>query len=88
MSEHIGDGTDFDDASEIHHCHPVAEMVDDAQVVADDDEGQAQLRARIREEVEDLRADGNVEARNRFVGDQYLEGEATAHGYLLCRRVH
>ena len=44
--------------------------VDDRQVVGDEDHGQAVLVAQRGEEVEDLRLDGDVERRNRLVGDE------------------
>ena len=55
-------------------------MVDDAEVVADEDERQPQFRAKLGEEVEDLGADGNVEAGNRFVGDEHLRAERQRAG--------
>ena len=60
--QHIAGGSNLDDAAEIHNRDAVAQMIDHAQVVADEDEGEAELAAEVGKEVEDLGADRHVEA--------------------------
>ena len=68
--EQLGGRGNLDDPPEVHHRHAVGEMLDDRQVVGDEDHGQSVLVAQRGEEVEDLRLDGNVERRDRLVGDE------------------
>ena len=42
------------------------------QVVADEDHAETELRAQVREQVEDLRLNRHVEGADRLVGDQHL----------------
>ena len=50
----------------------VAELGDDAEIVRDQDHGGAELGSQARDQLEDLRLDGDVERRRRLVGDQQL----------------
>ncbi len=47
----------------------------DAEIVRDEEIGEAQLRLQVGEEVEDLRLDRDVERRDRLVGDDELRRE-------------
>ena len=53
----------------VHHGDPVAHVADDADVVADEDEGESELVLQVHQQVEHLRAQRHVERRGRFVGD-------------------
>jgi hypothetical protein len=78
--EHIAGGSDLDDAAEIHDRDAVAQMIDDAQVVADEDEREAELAAEVGKEVEDLGADRHVETRHRLVRDEQLRPDRECAG--------
>ena len=52
---------DLDDAAEVHHRDPVADMADDREVVGDEQVGQAETILEADEEVEDLGLDRHVE---------------------------
>ena len=59
----------FDDLAEIHDSHVVAHVSDDAEVVADEDVGQAAFALQPLQKIEDLRLDCDVERRYRLVAD-------------------
>ena len=56
----------------IHDRHLVADMLDDAEVVGDEDRGDAEVLLQVDEQVEDLRLHAHVERADRFVGDDQL----------------
>ena len=58
--------------TQVHDRHPVAHVFDDTQVVGDDDVGQLEFALEILEQVDDLGLDGNVQGRNRLIGDDQL----------------
>ncbi len=60
---------DLDDPAEVHDGDPVADPLDHRQVVRDEHVGEAQFRAQPLHQVDDLGLDGDVEGRDRFVGD-------------------
>src|SRR5216684_1012501 len=53
----------LDDAAEIHHRHPIAHMLDHAEIVADHDVGEPHLVLEIEQQVDDLGADRRSEER-------------------------
>ena len=62
----------LDDAAEIHHRHPGAEPADDAEIVADEQEGQAAPLLQLLQQQQDLRLHRDVERGDRLVGDDQL----------------
>src|SRR5215472_16017291 len=67
--EYVGGRTRFDDAPEIHDDDPVADVLDDAEVMTDEEVREVERRLEIHEKIEQLRLDRNVESGNRFVAD-------------------
>ena len=65
------------DASEIHNQYSVAEMLDDAEVVGDEEIGEVLFGGKLVEKLENLRLDGNVKGGNGLVKDD----EAGVKGY-------
>src|SRR6516162_9683874 len=51
----------LNDAAEIHHHHTLADMPDDVEIVADEEQCQAELGTQVRQQVEHLGLDGDVE---------------------------
>jgi hypothetical protein len=51
----------LDHAAEIHDHHPVGDVLDHAEVVADEQVGEPELVAQVHEEVQHLRLDRDVE---------------------------
>ena len=52
------------DAAEIHDGDAVAEMLHDAEVVADEQISEVQVTAQVHEQVEDLSLDRDVKGRH------------------------
>ena len=53
----------LDDARRIHHVHAIGVARDDAEIVRDDDDGDAEPPRQILHQLQDLRLDGDVRAR-------------------------
>src|SRR5579875_328433 len=66
----------FDDLPQIHDRDTIADMLDDAEIVRDEQQAQAQLLLEAAQQVEDLRLDGHVECRRGFVGDDDARPES------------
>jgi hypothetical protein len=71
-TEYIVCGAILDDAAEIHHGYAVGEVVDDAEIVTDEDQGQPKIVAQVAQQIEDLRSDRDVQTRDWFVRQQDL----------------
>ena len=68
-AEDIVDIAAFDDEPLTHHQHTVAEMMNHAEVVRDEDVAYSQLLFEIAEEVKNLRLNRHVESRHRLIAD-------------------
>lgn len=79
-------GAGFDDAAEVHDGYSVGDVPGEAQVVGDDQGGQAEVVAKAEDQGEDLAADRGVQGGDGFVGDQDLgvEGERTGDDDALA----
>ena len=62
----------LDDAPGVHHGHMVGDVLDDADVVGDEEVGQAELALQLFEQVEDLRLHAHIQRRGRLVADDQL----------------
>lgn len=51
----------LDDFPRIHHRDAVADVADDAEIVRDEEIGEAELLLQIGEQIDDLRLHGDVE---------------------------
>jgi len=60
-SEDVCSWSLLDDLPEIHHCDLVAEMLDHAEIVRDEDIGQAALALQPFQQIQDLGLDRDVE---------------------------
>ena len=76
----------LDHLAGVHHQHARADIGDHAEIVADQDDGGAEVAVQPAQQVEDLRLDGHVERRGRFVGDEQgrLVGEAHGQHHALA----
>src|SRR5260221_275814 len=63
---------ELDDLAEVHDRDAVADVANDRQVVSDEEVRELELVLQLLEEVDDLRLDGDVEGRDRLVGDDEL----------------
>ena len=63
------------DPAEVHHRDAVADVLDDAHVVGDEQVGQAELALELLEQVQDLGLDRHVERGDRLVADDEVRLE-------------
>ena len=84
--EHLARGAVLDDASPLHHRHLVADLRRDAQVVGDEQHGEAEARADFREQRQHLRLYRDIEGRHCLVGHQQigLDGERARNADALA----
>jgi hypothetical protein len=59
----------LDDLPEVHHRYPIGQMLNDGEIVANEEESQAELVLEVRKEVDDLSLDGNIKGGDRLVAD-------------------
>ena len=76
----------FDNPPQVHHRDPVADVLDNAEVVGDENQRQVESVDQIGEQIEDLRLNGYIEGRDRFVGDDdaRVQGEGAGDGDALA----
>src|SRR5450759_5132478 len=86
MSVDLIDGGQLRHHAQVHDPDPVADVLDDGQVVGDEEIGQPQLLLEVVEEVQDLALDRDIERRDRFVEDHEfrVEGEGTGDADALA----
>lgn len=75
---HVTGEAGLDDLAGVHHRDAVADVLHHRQVVGDEHQGQVEFVDQIRDEVEDLRTDGDVEGADRLVRDQDARAGASA----------
>ena len=61
---------ELDNLAEVHYRHAIADVLDHAQVVRDEQISEFQLLLQVLQQVDDLRLDRNVERRHRLVENQ------------------
>ncbi len=74
----------FHDASKVHDDHPVADMLHDAQIVADKKRSQGQFQAQLVEKIYDLGLDGCVSAET--TSSQTRKSGFTANARQMAMR--
>ena len=60
----------LDHAAGIHHEYPAGEFGDHAEVVRYQNDRHIQFRLQVAQQIENLRLDGDVERRRRFIGNE------------------
>ena len=80
----------FHEPAEVHDTDPVADALDDGEVVADKDVAQAELLFQLLQQPEDLRLDGDVERGDRLVEHEnswlWRQGAGDADALCLSAR--
>ncbi len=61
-------GGDFDNLSQIHDRHSVADMLDHPEIVRNEKIGEMHLLLELLEEIDDLRLDGDIQGGDRLIG--------------------
>src|SRR5262249_29200473 len=59
--------SELDDLAEIHDRDPMGHVLDDGEIVADEEERQAELALQILQQIHDLRLDRNIERGDGLV---------------------
>ena len=72
MVEDLVTGTGLHDTAGIHDCNTVTHARHDTQVMGDHDDRHAQLVLQLHHQLQDLRLNGNIQCRSRFISDQKL----------------
>src|SRR5512140_2619021 len=67
--EQLFGGRGLDDPADVHHRDPLADVLDDAEVVRDEEVSEPELFLKVEQEVEDLRLHRYVQRGYGFVGD-------------------
>ena len=69
----------LDDAPQIHDDHAVGEVLDHAEIVADEQIREVEVGSELHEEIQHLRLNRDIERGDRFVADQQLglDGQGT-----------
>src|SRR5690348_5539719 len=62
----------LDHLANIHYGDPVADMLDDAQVVRDEEVGQVEFFLQVLQQIERLGLNRDVERRDRLIADDEL----------------
>ena len=62
----------LDDLAEIHHRDAVGDVLDHGEIVRDEDVGELQPVLQVAQQVQDLRADRDVERGHRLVANDQL----------------
>ena len=60
----------LDDAPEVHHRHPIAEVLDHGEVVGHEEQREVEATLEVAQQVQDLALDRHVEGRDGLVGDE------------------
>ena len=76
----------FNDLSTIHHNHTVRDAGHDTKIVGDPDYGHAKALLKLFHQLKNLRLDGHVQRRCRFVRDQNLRitGQRNRYHHALA----
>jgi hypothetical protein len=76
----------LDDAAQVHHGQPVGDVPGEAEVVGDDQDGQAEVADQAEQQGQDLTPDRGVEAGHGLVGDQHarLQGQCPGDHHPLA----
>ena len=69
LLKHLGGAAQLDDLPQVHHCHAVSHMPHDRHVMGNQDVGQLARALQLRQQVEDLRLNRDIQGRGRFVED-------------------
>ncbi|MCY1310312.1 hypothetical protein D9M70_604900 [compost metagenome] len=70
--EEASDVVSFDDPAVLHHCHPVTEIGDDAEIVCHDQHCHAGIALDVAQQIENFRLHRDVQRRGRLVGNQEI----------------
>ena len=70
IGDDLANGAGFDDLAQVHHGHVVGDLGYHTQVVGDENDGHAQLIAKLAKKIKDLGLNGHIESGGGLVGDE------------------
>ncbi len=65
----------FDDSSEIHHRHGIADVFDDREIVGYENVRKAKALTQLHQQVKDLRLNRDIQRRYRLIGDDQARAQ-------------
>jgi hypothetical protein len=85
VQEHLPNGPQFHDSSEIHDGDSVRDRPCKTQIVSDQHDSQAHSLAETEQKTQDFSAHRGIEHRNRLIGNEYvwLQGESCRNNHAL-----
>lgn len=66
--DHVSGRSKLDDFAEVHDGDPIRDVFNHRKIVGDEDEREVHLSTKLREQVENLRLNRNIEGGHGFVG--------------------
>ena len=78
--EDVGHRAALDDLAIVHDAHPVGHLAHDAEIMGDEQHRHVELGLELRQQLEDLRLDGDVERGGGLVGDEQVGLVGKRHG--------
>src|SRR3990172_1012610 len=70
----------FDNLAKVHHCDPIRNVFDNAEIVGDKEVRQLKLFLQVLEQVENLRLDRDIKGRDRFIRNNELGSKSECPG--------
>ena len=70
IAEYFGDRSVLDNHAQIHDEEEVGQLRDDPKIVGDEYHGHPKLILQIRQQIDDLGLDSNVDRRGGLIGDE------------------
>ncbi len=70
----------FHHPAAIHHHHAINCFGDDAEIMGDHHQPHAEFRLQVFDQLQNLRLNGDVKSRCRFIGNQHLRTARQCHG--------
>jgi hypothetical protein len=72
--------SDFNDAAEVHNRHPIADVLNNCQIVGDKEQREIEFLLQFAKQVEHLRLNRHIKSRDRFIGNDKLGFEDQRSG--------
>lgn len=70
----------LDNATKIHDGDAITDMMDDGEIMGNENVGKLQLLLKVRQEIEDLRLDRDIQRRHGFIENNKLWFERNGPG--------
>jgi hypothetical protein len=84
-AQHFSPRSLFNNPAEVHHRHPICDLLNHRQIVADQHQGESQLSLEPLQQTQNLSLHGHIKSRNRLVKNQQsgFRSECTGNSYPL-----